>query len=73
MQWSQDKKYNKAKLLPFKSNGKRAGSTQAVTLDGGAGLLRYLEIDDAGHMVPYDQPEASLDMFTRWIRNESFE
>lgn len=73
MEWSKASKYQKAKLIPFKSSGKKAGSTQAVTLDGGAGLLRYLEINEAGHMVPYDQPEVSLDMFTRWIRNESFE
>ncbi|GAA5967193.1 hypothetical protein JCM11641_000473 [Rhodosporidiobolus odoratus] len=74
MSWSQQKKYGKAKMLPFVTKeGKTGGTTRAVTLDGGAGLLRYLEVDEAGHMVPYDQPEVSLDFFTRWIRNESFE
>lgn len=71
--WSQQAKYNKAKQVPFKSHGKTAGSTRAVTLDGGAGLFRFLEVAGAGHMVPTDQPKVALDFFTRWIRNESFE
>ncbi|GAA5884563.1 hypothetical protein JCM6882_005300 [Rhodosporidiobolus microsporus] len=72
--WSKQDKYNKSKLVSFKTkDGKKAGTTRAVTTDGGAGLLRFLEIEGAGHMVPYDQPEASLDFFTRWIANESFE
>ncbi|EJU02625.1 carboxypeptidase C [Dacryopinax primogenitus] len=33
----------------------------------GAGNLAYVQIYEAGHMVPYDQPEAALDMFERWI------
>ncbi|CCC71897.1 hypothetical protein NCAS_0I02290 [Naumovozyma castellii] len=27
----------------------------------------FLRIYDAGHMVPYDQPEASLEMVNRWL------
>ncbi|PRQ73141.1 Alpha/Beta hydrolase fold [Rhodotorula toruloides] len=73
MEWKHAAKYRKAKLVPFKSGKETAGHTQAVSPDGGAGLLRYLELDDAGHMVPFDQPERSLDFFTRWIRNEAFE
>ncbi|GAA6019418.1 hypothetical protein JCM10207_001379 [Rhodosporidiobolus poonsookiae] len=72
--WSKQDKYNKAKLIDYKTaSGKTGGKTQAVTVDGGAGLLRFLEIYEAGHMVPYDQPEVSLDFFNRWIANESFE
>ncbi|GAA5868650.1 hypothetical protein JCM8547_003768 [Rhodosporidiobolus lusitaniae] len=71
--WSHQTQYNKGKLIPFKSNGKTAGSTRAVTLDGGAGLFRFLEVAGAGHMVPTDQPEVALDFFTKWINNKSFE
>lgn len=30
----------------------------------------FLRIFGAGHLVPYDQPEVSLDMMQAWIRNE---
>ncbi|BGP38602.1 hypothetical protein JCM10449v2_002537 [Rhodotorula kratochvilovae] len=73
MDWTHAAKYRKAKLVDFVSHGKPAGKTRAFTPDGGAGLLRFLEIAGAGHMVPMDQPKVSLDFFTRWIRNESFE
>ncbi|OBA21914.1 hypothetical protein METBIDRAFT_10831 [Metschnikowia bicuspidata var. bicuspidata NRRL YB-4993] len=32
--------------------------------------LTFLRIFDAGHMVPYDQPENSLDMVNRWISGD---
>ncbi|KAH6919173.1 carboxypeptidase C [Coprinopsis sp. MPI-PUGE-AT-0042] len=32
-----------------------------------AGNVTFLNIHEAGHMVPYDQPEAALAMITRWI------
>lgn len=30
----------------------------------------FLRVYDAGHMVPHDQPEASLDMVNRWIAGD---
>ncbi|EAU81994.2 carboxypeptidase C [Coprinopsis cinerea okayama7 len=35
--------------------------------ESSAGNVTYLNIHEAGHMVPFDQPEASLAMITRWI------
>ncbi|KAG8896718.1 hypothetical protein FRC01_011661, partial [Tulasnella sp. 417] len=32
-----------------------------------AGNFTYVVVHEAGHMVPYDQPEAALDLFTRWL------
>lgn len=34
------------------------------------GNLTFLRIFDAGHMVPYDQPQNSLDMVNRWISGD---
>jgi len=35
----------------------------------GAGNYTFVQIYDAGHMAPHDQPEASLDMIERWIND----
>ncbi|KAG6329898.1 hypothetical protein ID866_9192 [Astraeus odoratus] len=32
-----------------------------------AGNIAFVTVYDAGHMVPHDQPEAALDLITRWI------
>ncbi|CAK7891885.1 carboxypeptidase Y [[Candida] anglica] len=34
------------------------------------GIFTFLRIYDAGHMVPYDQPENSLDMVNRWVAGD---
>ncbi|KAI8867141.1 alpha/beta-hydrolase, partial [Ramicandelaber brevisporus] len=34
--------------------------------------LTFVRIFEAGHMVPYDQPEAALDMLTRWLDDKPF-
>ncbi|KAF8586263.1 peptidase S10 serine carboxypeptidase [Ramaria rubella] len=67
---------------PFHAEFSKASNTPWITLDGGkaagevrsaggggfgAGNYTYVSVHKAGHMVPYDQPEAALDLFTRWI------
>ncbi|KZO96372.1 alpha/beta-hydrolase [Calocera viscosa TUFC12733] len=50
------------------TSGKVVGEVRSAGGGGvGAGNLAYVQIYEAGHMVPFDQPEAALDMFTRWI------
>ena len=34
------------------------------------GPLTFLRVYEAGHMVPHDQPENSLDMVNRWIQGD---
>ncbi|THG96311.1 hypothetical protein EW026_g5506 [Hermanssonia centrifuga] len=49
-------------------SGKIAGEVRSAGGDGfTAGNVTFVQIYEAGHMVPFDQPEAALDMFTRWI------
>ncbi|GAA5868400.1 hypothetical protein JCM1840_006979 [Sporobolomyces johnsonii] len=75
LEWSQKTAYNKAEEVKYKTlEGKVGGTTRAVVgKEGGAGLFRWLEIKEAGHMVPADQPAVSLDFFTRWINNENLD
>lgn len=36
------------------------------------GNFTFIQIHAAGHMVPLDQPEASLEFFNRWLSGEWF-
>lgn len=37
-----------------------------------AGGFTFLQVYDAGHMVPSDQPEVALDMITNFVNGGSF-
>ncbi|GAA5905554.1 S10 family peptidase [Sporobolomyces salmoneus] len=67
--WVGQNEYVTAKEKTYTTrDGKKAGVTRSV--GKGAGLFRWLELANSGHMHPHDQPEVSLDWFTRWLRNE---
>lgn len=66
LEWTHKKDFE---YLPFKSwvneaTGEAAGEVKNY------GPFTFLRVYDAGHMVPYDQPENSLDMINRWISGE---
>jgi len=56
-----------AKDLPWSTleDNKVVGEVRSV--GEGAGNFAYVKVYNAGHMVPYDQPSAALDLFNRWI------
>lgn len=70
LEWTGKAAYNLAKPKNFISGkkGKSAGKTRSV--GEGAGTLTYLQVYDAGHMVPFDKPAESLDFFTKWIKDQ---
>jgi cathepsin A (carboxypeptidase C) len=69
LEWPGKKAFNRVELEKLKLGGKgdEIGTVKA------SGNLTFMTIHEAGHMVPYDQPEASLDFLNRWIAGEWFE
>ena len=49
------------------NHGKVVGSVKS------SGNLTFVRLFAGGHMIPHDQPEASLDVFNRWLQGEWWE
>ncbi|KAI0718401.1 carboxypeptidase C [Cerioporus squamosus] len=50
------------------NKGDLSGWVRSAGGDGyTAGNVTYVQVHAAGHMVPFDQPDASLDLLTRWL------
>ncbi|XP_042008722.1 serine carboxypeptidase-like [Salvia splendens] len=64
MSWSGRRRFVSAKLVPFKVGGVEAGGMKSY------GGLSFLKVYNAGHMVPMDQPRASLEMLRRWMQGQ---
>lgn len=66
LEWPGQEAYNKIDLEPLKlgAEGKKIGEVKS------SGNLTFVRLHAAGHMVPLDQPEASLEFFNRWIYGE---
>ncbi|PKU80225.1 serine carboxypeptidase-like [Dendrobium catenatum] len=61
MEWSGQQAFVSSSEKPFSVNGNKAGELKSH------GPLTFLKVHDAGHMVPMDQPLASLEMLRRWM------
>ncbi|EFR00594.1 carboxypeptidase Y [Nannizzia gypsea CBS 118893] len=69
LEWPGHKKFTEAKLQDLKivdnkNKGKKIGQVKS------SGNFTFMRIFGAGHMVPLNQPEASLEFFNRWLRGE---
>ncbi|KAF2861409.1 cpy like protein carboxypeptidase [Piedraia hortae CBS 480.64] len=65
LDWSGKKDYNKAELKALKlADGKKIGEVKS------SGNFTFVKLHAGGHMVPYDQPVASLEMVSRWLKGE---
>ncbi|AQZ09641.1 YBR139W [Zygosaccharomyces parabailii] len=63
LDWRYGDQYQQLPLKAWKSDvtGEEFGQVKNY------GPLTFLRVYDAGHMVPYDQPEAALEMVNTWI------
>ncbi|BDD63760.1 hypothetical protein MAP00_008623 [Monascus purpureus] len=68
LEWSGQAKYAAAKLegLDSRIDGEEIGQVKSY------GNFTYMRIYGGGHMVPMDQPAASLEFFNRWLGGEWF-
>ena len=66
LQWSGQDEWRKAQPGIWSVNGRTAGYMKTHR------SLQYLLVLDAGHMVPLDQPQASLDMLSRFLNRKPF-
>ena len=66
LEWPGQKTYNEAQLedLKFDGDGDKFGEVKSN------GNLTFMRLHAGGHMVPLDQPEASLEFFNRWLGGE---
>ncbi|SPO31128.1 related to PRC1 - carboxypeptidase y, serine-type protease [Ustilago trichophora] len=61
LDWSGSDAWKKGKNYEWIVDGEKAGRTQS------GGGLTWATVYEAGHMVPYDQPDAALAMLNRWL------
>ena len=66
LEWPGKKAYNKAETEDFKLDGEKEKFGSFKT----SGNFTFVQIHAAGHMVPYDQPLASLEMLNRWLSGD---
>lgn len=59
--WSGHDEFEAQKIKTWKVDGKAAGEVKNYK------HFTFLRVYGAGHMVPHDQPENSLDMLNRWL------
>ncbi|CAR25290.1 carboxypeptidase C [Lachancea thermotolerans CBS 6340] len=66
LEWKHKEQYSVLPLRPWKSedSGETLGQVKSYS------SFTFLRVFGAGHMVPYNQPEASLEMVNRWISGD---
>lgn len=71
LEWSGHKDYKAAKMVDLRLDGEEDGKKIGEVKS--SGNFTFMRLHAGGHMVPYDQPEASLEFFNRWLEGEWFE
>jgi len=64
LEWSGKEGFNKAAANGWTADGKEAGKLRTYK------NFNFLQVYQAGHMVPLDQPAVALEMFNKFLTNE---
>jgi len=67
LEWPGKKGFTHETLGPYRMDKKEIGQIQS------SGNFTFLRLYQGGHMVPHDQPEASLFMFNEWISGKHWD
>jgi len=70
LEWPGQKKFQAADMKGLHIDSDKSGTVIGEVKS--SGNFTYMRIYAAGHMVPMDQPEASLEFFNRWLAGEWF-
>lgn len=65
--WSGSEGWSQAQEQPWSAKGSNAPAGTVTSYD----TLTFVKVFQAGHMVPMDQPQASLHMISQWARGHS--
>ena len=68
LNWTHQSDFNKAPDHDWNVNGAKAGTARTA----GDNALTFLQINNAGHMVPMDQSEAALEMLRTFLSGGTF-
>eukprot|EP01095_Lingulamoeba_sp_RSL-Kostka_P002818 TRINITY_DN13735_c0_g1_i1.p1 TRINITY_DN13735_c0_g1~~TRINITY_DN13735_c0_g1_i1.p1 ORF type:complete len:451 (-),score=92.76 TRINITY_DN13735_c0_g1_i1:62-1378(-) len=66
--WSGINDFNNAPIVPYYSNSSQISAGTAQSADG----LTFLTVEQAGHLVPMDQPQVALYILNTFIYNQTF-
>lgn len=70
LEWPGHANFSAAQMSDLKLAGSKSG--RKIGQVKSEGNFTFMRLFGGGHMVPLDQPEASLDFFNRWIWKEWF-
>ena len=69
--WSGHTAFNEAMDADWKYNDAIGGKVRSAAAASGSGSLTFLQVYEAGHMVPMDQPQAALAMLNQFTQQKS--
>jgi cathepsin A (carboxypeptidase C) len=72
LQWSESAKFKAALDLPWWLDQKPAGRFRTVSGQKQNMLFTFLQVHDAGHMVPMNQPKRALEMVKHFLNDQPF-
>lgn len=70
LEWPGQKDFNRADVEDLKLASADSVKAKGYGKVKASGNFTFMQIYGAGHMVPMDQPENSLDFFNRWLGGE---
>ena len=68
LEWPGHDKFSKMNMTDLRIDGLKEG--RKIGEVKSYGNFTFMRLHAGGHMVPLDQPEASLEFFNRWISAE---